>query len=152
HVRYEAQDWVEQSIFINYQGRVDADGGGTAPPYGDRYYPGQFYDQPDGGGYNHFVRYPGTDMYVNNWVPQLANQWKWLKVGMNNAGPKAVTIWQKLIEDNNLGDYGFEYNKGSTQMDSDAIIAYAEGYWNLKSPKQAPGPPQVDGQFGNTNG
>lgn len=124
---YEDQDWVEDEIVGSYDTRRDTD----PNLLGDRYYPGADYDS---GVYNFYNRYPATDQYINTWTPQLHNQFNWLKQVLNDLGPKTSDIWDQLIEENHLDDFGFTRpeTSGSSTITADYIIAWAEARWNLK--------------------
>jgi hypothetical protein len=126
-VVYGDQDWVEQVIILGYDEREAIYGSGA--PYFDEDFPGVDFD---GGVYNHFIRYPGTDEYVNTWIPELQTQWSTLKTAMLDLGPKTVSLWDDLFTRYNLADFGFSYDGGSSVVDADYIIKYVQTYYGLK--------------------
>lgn len=126
---YGDADWVEQTVIIAYstRKRIYEE---SHDPYGDQYFPG-----PEGllgdGVYNLFVRYPGTDIYVDIFVPMLNAQHDLLKKALESLGPGTKRIWERLNNLYGLEKLGIAYNGGSSTLTADSIVQMVEEHYGL---------------------
>lgn len=154
-LNYDDQDWVEGYAF-NYADRVSQYGSGA--PWHDLCFPGangEGYPGAAGTGgddatggtgpggsfnteadYNMSTRYPGTDQYEGpgGYNSVLKAQYDLFVAAMTNASPGCVAVWNQMIREKSLDTLGFQYDGGSSLVDSAYIIAYVEDYYGLTPP------------------
>ena len=111
--RYDEQDWVEQVIILGCGQRRDND----ENPFGDRHY---MCGSPDA--YNFTVRYPSEEQYRDQYLPWLHGEYDGFKEAILSLTPKTREIWETLIAENNLNDYGIKYAGGSSEVTVDYIV------------------------------